>query len=404
MAFDLGSFDEVPGLEQPAQLSWRLAPDASLSDWTIKVETEGADPLRVQEYHCHRAVLGVGPRSCMHFVELFASPNYFAKGKTSTSTLVLKANAAAAMPVFLDFVYSSVDPLDIWTGSAVALLELSNHLGCRACFTKVQGFIQADLSAKTSPIYILDASLFAAEKVLCAAIKVCAASFEEIPEVSLMELEPHLFEAVVENESFACSSNQFSVCVAKYLERHEDECTAELVANLTRSEKMPEVDSKALLSLLRFSVAFPVVEEVDVLSEEAKEGAKEEYGKAKEQAEQIEAEVEECQTGHGTNDASAVTSRHSLRQRCSSAGFRDMHSSPIEIAALPQNMAIELLRDGLGAAISELDQVKTEMAAHLRNAAEKKQEIASRQLQKEKKQEIRTKNEWATERYNFSWT
>ena len=44
MAFDLGSFDEASDLEKPA-LSWRLVPAVSLSDWVIKVETEGADPL-----------------------------------------------------------------------------------------------------------------------------------------------------------------------------------------------------------------------------------------------------------------------------------------------------------------------------------------------------------------------
>jgi len=348
-------------LEKPA-LSWRLVPDVSLSDWVIKVETEGADPLQYQEYHCHRSYLGVGPRSCTYFARLFASPNSFTEGKTSTSTLLLKANAAQAMPAFLDFVYSSDADLDICTESSISLLELSNYLGCRACFTEVQGFIQGDLSVKTSPLYIREASVFAADKVLSAAIKVCAASFEEVSEESLMELEPHLFETVVEDESFVCSSDLFSMRVAKFLKQHEDECTGELIANLTRSEKMPAVASKALLSLLRFSVG---------VESEAKN----------------QAAAEECPTKDDTNIASAAASILSLRQRCPSAGFRDVHSSPTEIAALPQDVAIELLQDGLGAAISELGEMAAHLAAkqkefdsakavYLQNLLTKKQEIA----------------------------
>jgi len=356
MAFDLGSFDEASDLEKPA-LSWRLVPDVSLSDWVIKVETEGADPLQYQEYHCHRSYLGVGPRSCTYFARLFASPNSFTEGKTSTSTLLLKANAAQAMPAFLDFVYSSDADLDICTESSISLLELSNYLGCRACFTEVQGFIQGDLSVKTSPLYIREASVFAADKVLSAAIKVCAASFEEVPEEFLMELEPHLFEAVVEDDSFACSSDLFSMRVAKYLKRHEDECTGDLVANLTRSEKMSSVDSQALLDLLSFSVAFQAVDQVGVESEA-----------------KMQAAAEECPTKDDTNLAFAAESVRSLRQRCSPAGFREWHSSPTEIAALPQDVAIDLLQDGLGAAISELGHKKKEMAVRL---AAKQQEISS---------------------------
>jgi len=230
-------------------------------------------------------------------------------------------------------------------------------LGCRACFTEVQGFIQGDLSVKTSPLYIREASVFAADKVLSAAIKVCAASFEEVSEESLMELEPHLFETVVEDESFVCSSDLFSMRVAKYLKRHEDECTGDLVANLTRSENMPSVDSQALLDLLSFSVAFQAVDQVGVESEA-----------------KMQAAAEECPTKDDTNLAFAAESVRSLRQRCSPAGFREWHSSPTEIAALPQDVAIDLLQDGLGAAISELGHKKKEMAVRL---AAKQQEISS---------------------------
>lgn len=48
-------------------LSWRLDPEESLSDWTILVKTKRSNDDKVDTYHVHKSVLGVGPRRSNYF-------------------------------------------------------------------------------------------------------------------------------------------------------------------------------------------------------------------------------------------------------------------------------------------------------------------------------------------------
>lgn len=50
-------------------LSWRLDPEESMSDWTIMIKTKGTE--KVDTYHVHKSILGCGPRRSNYFSAAF---------------------------------------------------------------------------------------------------------------------------------------------------------------------------------------------------------------------------------------------------------------------------------------------------------------------------------------------
>ena len=153
---DLGSFGGGRAAAKPPKaktLSWRLPPEESLSDWAIKVKAEGSS-RRAETYHCHRSVLGVGPRHSGYFKQLFQG-GHFTENADATSEHELKASAAEAFPQLLDFVYTG--KLEVSTQHAVALCDLANYYEIRPLFDEVIAFMQDDMqtgaASETAPIY-----------------------------------------------------------------------------------------------------------------------------------------------------------------------------------------------------------------------------------------------------------
>jgi len=199
-AHALGSFPAPAAEEEDTPLSWRSAPEASLSDW--RIVTKGADAQRA-EYHAHRAILGVGPRKSDYFARLFTSAGAaLAEGSGSTSTLELEQTAFDAFPAFLDFVYEG--KLEVDAASAVALLHLAHYLLNRALFDKAQQFIQDALGpgddevlAFVAPVLLEQATLYVLEEVGEACVTVCAALFLLQVPTHWTSLEPSLFLRVL---------------------------------------------------------------------------------------------------------------------------------------------------------------------------------------------------------------
>ena len=100
-----------PSLDS-GHLSWRIPPEESFSDWTIKIvkTTESsteAVPEQKDVYHVHKCVLAVGPKMCRYFERLFQNPQ-FSECESRTSTIQLCSSVAAAFLLQLQALKLSV--------------------------------------------------------------------------------------------------------------------------------------------------------------------------------------------------------------------------------------------------------------------------------------------------------
>ena len=128
---DLGAWsDDDDAAEMSAPFSWRLDPDVSLSDWSIRVvpgadadgepaassssgassssaasSSNGRGQKRKRQsrdsapaatptaYHVHKSALAVGPRACLYFSGLFRASAHVAEGADSTSVIQMPPGA-----------------------------------------------------------------------------------------------------------------------------------------------------------------------------------------------------------------------------------------------------------------------------------------------------------------------
>jgi hypothetical protein len=212
-------------------------------------------------YHCHRIIIGIGPRACSYFARLFSpSAQAFAEGGVNRSNLVFEESAAAAFPLLLDYVYSG--ELNATSETALALLEIAHYLGCRPAFDAAVGFINADLSAQTSPLYIREASVFPlAAPLLGKAIELCATQILVVLKcdnsAALFELPPELFVQVVQSASKRLNdTGDLSIAVADYLERNESLVNGQLLFDLSNSSVLSNIGPEAALRLLRLDCRY----------------------------------------------------------------------------------------------------------------------------------------------------
>ena len=293
-------------------LSWRLDPVESLSDWTLVVvsnenagdETVPAEttidgtssvvselsekhddhhkeqkakvPTPAKRYFVHRAVLGVGPRKGDFFVDLFHKHRLALENQNDEKDdcngdlepithIEVKPSAAAAFGAMLDFMYSPNDrPVKATTESAVALRHLSIALGIRELFNSVTPFIQKDLSAQTSPIYLFEAHRYYHIKLLNVAIKICASNFSEVKLSSLIILTPDLLERVLTSPHLKCASETLSSKVASYFRCRPNAINRENLLRFTPPDIMPIISSDEVIFFLH------LMEETGLLNKRGK--------------------------------------------------------------------------------------------------------------------------------------
>jgi len=258
---DLGSFGGVDGEEAEPELSWRLDPEVSLSDWLIKVKDENG----TKDYHVHRAMLATGPRKCQYFVRLFrGAASGMRETAQRTSSLELLPSAATAFPVFLDYAYTG--DLKATTELACALLHLADYLGCRALHIAAQTFIREDLSDKVegAPAYFGEAQLYQLEKVAELALNLSLTyfhqiadrdgSFDGIPPATILEMtkSDELGQKSGYRYGRALSVGKFAVQYCNGL--HKDEVDGDFLAALTTEELMDRVVPEVAYPLLALAI------------------------------------------------------------------------------------------------------------------------------------------------------
>jgi len=331
-------------------LSWRLSPEVSLSDWKICVKKTGHEVIKTN--HVHRAILGIGVRSCKYFSRLLSSSQAFAESVMASDLAFEEDTTVDAFSTFLDYVYTG--ELSVCTISAVALLDLADYLGCKAAYEEVQKFVRDDLSAQTSPAYIREASKYGADKILAAALRMCATSFRTILPANLLCLPPDLFVGLVTGSGFECDSEVLSERVVGYLEEHVDEVNGDLVSVLTSNSIMPFICPDVALQLLRLGLEHGVANEDGARSLQMEE---EEVAPAKKKQKKKQKEEEEEEEGPIKKNEALV----SLQQRCLESlheNYDVLQTSNLD--GLPADITIALLKGGLDAAASAKDEAVKE--------------------------------------------
>ena len=226
------------------------------------VEMRATNVTPAKRYYVHRAVLGVGPKKGDFFADLFQKQRIAIemsqqsdynnqrghdvnKGRDlePITYIEVKPSAAAAFDTMLDFMYAPNDtPAKTTTESAVALRHLSIALGIRELFNSVTPFIQKDLSAQTSPIYLFEAHRYKHEKLLNVALKICASHFSEIKLSLIILLPPKLLHEVLKSPHLKFdSSEQLSSRIASYFRCRPKVINRENLLDFTSADIMPNI-------------------------------------------------------------------------------------------------------------------------------------------------------------------
>ena len=176
------------------ELSWRLSPEESFSDWRIELvsqqettttsQNEGAalstaavtispenttctsakkkSKTVVAAYNVHRNTLAVGPCRSAYFARLFRSK--FSESADSTSRIELPdALAVRAFPQFLDFIYTKQVKID--DDSVVALHYLGQYFEVRQLRREARKYLSRHLNDETCQLFYEHAKIFHDEKV-----------------------------------------------------------------------------------------------------------------------------------------------------------------------------------------------------------------------------------------------
>ena len=273
-------------------LSWRLDPDDSLSDWTLRISSSEnphanrfADSSKnsfsmsppgsaqTKTYFVHRTNLAVGPRRSEYFAKLFKTSESDqrqvddARDDESNHTVPrnvtkveLLPSAASCFPVMLDYLYSIPGtPLDISTKNAVALRHLASSFGIKSLFNETTEFIKEDLTPETAPIYLVAAKSFKNEKLASTAINAIAKNFKAVKLTALSSLPPQfLIDIVQSGHLHTNGSEAFSSKIAAYCRCRPEEITFHVLESLTSPKLMPTIAEEESLYYLQLLVSLGV--------------------------------------------------------------------------------------------------------------------------------------------------
>ncbi len=240
--------------ESEQQLSWRLDPEESLSDWTLIIETENS--VESKEYHVHKNILAVGPCKGEYFASLFRAR--MREAETSTSRIALEYGAADAIPHMLDFMYTR-ELREITSEEAVSLRYLAQYFGIKQLHRSVVSFVKGDMNMNNVHRYIQAAQSFHDEKMLSLTLKICADNIEHLDTSSqlLATVDPKFFYEIISSPDVdTCSvSCHISKLVAAYCHIHQGELSEEMFIELTDRRFIPLIDKESAMLLLELEAA-----------------------------------------------------------------------------------------------------------------------------------------------------
>jgi hypothetical protein len=248
--------------DEQAELTWRLDPSESMSDWTIRVYNRGTKVT--DEYHVHKNILAVGKRRSEYFVNVFrqrikSSSNSSASisnlsSDSAVTEIAFVNRAASVIPLLLDFMYSSSSSSSqLTTDVAPGLRFLSQFFGVRTLFDRVMRFIQRDLNLKTMASYYRASRELGDKKIANLVAKHCARNIHLIDTAhEIIQVgDPEFFLKVLSSPGLMDERKlHMSLLVTKFCQLHRDRLNSETFLAITHEHNLPVVHHTAAISLM----------------------------------------------------------------------------------------------------------------------------------------------------------
>ncbi len=244
-----GDFDE--GIK----LDWRKDPYHSMSDWTLIIR-DGTTRQQPQMYHIHKSVVSYGNRKSGFLLNVFERDILEGNrgGRGGTTEIALPKRASACVPQLLDFIY--FDKLDLNAECAPPMRHLANTFDVRELYALVSSFIQSDISEATITTYIREAEAVKDKELLGFGMTLAANKFDLLPNDSLLQLPPHVFQQLTSNPQLNCpSSERLSQRVATYARGRSEEINDEVFYFLTHAQILPRICSSEAMWFLNFAAS-----------------------------------------------------------------------------------------------------------------------------------------------------
>lgn len=242
--------------EDDDELTWRLDPSQSLSDWTITVISKGKGTA--EHYHVHKSVLAVGKRKSDYFAGIFRdhrrAQSRNAGNRSCATELIFPDTAAMMVPILFDYMYTNDKALTLSSETAPGLRYLAQFFGIKVLFEKIMEFIQKDLSLKTLVPYYKGSSDLGDKKVLGIAARHAARNIHliDVSHSLISVMDPTFFCKVLSSPGLEGVEKKMhlSVLVAKYCQLHKDSLEGQVFLKITSEEHLPHIHHTAALSLL----------------------------------------------------------------------------------------------------------------------------------------------------------
>jgi len=244
----------VEGTESPMSTtevlpSWRWSPAESLSDFMLTVLS--AEIGAATNYHIHKHMTAIGPRSSRYMNEVFASEN------ASKFQVTLDEKTSTLIPEILDFIYCHDHDISMTTNNVVALRQLAKMLKISYLEVKTAKFILEDMEIDNLVTYVSDCCYFNDIEVTKAVVEKCTTNIESISVSDRLwvVMEPELFLQIISSPHIdrGALSKHLSILLMEYLDLHQYEIDADLFVTLTSEGIIPVVDRTAALPLIELS-------------------------------------------------------------------------------------------------------------------------------------------------------
>jgi len=254
------------------KLSWKSDPEASFSDWTIKVIYEN----EMDVYHVHRNIVGYGHRKSefllREFREQVQDIDY--ESETNVTHLQLSATQARVFPMVLDFMYYTKEAKQTLTAErACNVFKCAELLEIQALQKAIADFYTKNLSLKNMGEFMMAAGQTRADPLLVVSKAKIGQMITEKPELS--GLVPPKFMADILlisrkqlDEARAKDPDRYTEDLVKSQSRYwskaacicaahnESVLTSRLFEELTSEESLPHIDASVAPKLLAMDVKF----------------------------------------------------------------------------------------------------------------------------------------------------
>jgi len=233
-------------------LSWRMDPEKSFSDMSIRVKYlihEGS-----QIYHVHKHIVAVGANKSTFFAQYLNSSG-IAAGQKVCIVIELDYEGASVVPQVLDFIYSRDSEIEISQEDSVAFNYVARAFGVSTLSKKVMEFIDQNISIENVADYIIEGGYYRDPMTIATAGRLCAQEIMSIGIESklLKELSPDFFEMIVSCDMIEQTSKAYvNILITKYFSVHNLE--GDVIEKLSKSIHVDQIDKHSALHLLKIVI------------------------------------------------------------------------------------------------------------------------------------------------------